>query len=87
MSLGQLIAAGYLRVGQRLCAKDRRVEAIVKADAQLLWEDQAGSIHRIAAPAQGKAAFNGWEFWYCEGQDGSLISIDTLREQYRAEQL
>jgi site-specific DNA-methyltransferase (adenine-specific) len=87
VSFGQLIAAGYLSVGQRLFAKDRHVVAIIKADAQLLWEGQAGSIHRIAALAQGKAAFNGWEFWHYEGEDGSLISIDALREQYRAAQL
>jgi site-specific DNA-methyltransferase (adenine-specific)/modification methylase len=85
VSFGQLIEARYLRIGQKVYSRDRRVEAIVKADAQLLWNSTAGSIHRIAAMAQGKTAFNGWEYWYCEDQHGRLVSIDELRERYRAE--
>ena len=82
---GQLIESRYLRVGQRVFSKDRRVTAIIKADAQLIWHDQTGSMHRIAALAQNKPTFNGWEYWYCDDQNGVLTSIDGLREQYRVE--
>lgn len=58
---------------------------MVKADAHLLWGDVSGSIHRIAALAQNKPAFNGWEFWHYEDQAGNLVSIDALRERYRIE--
>jgi site-specific DNA-methyltransferase (adenine-specific) len=86
VSFGQLIESGYLSVGQQVYSQDRRVAAIIKADAQLIWHDQTGSIHGIAALAQGKAAFNGWDYWYYEGQGGALASIDELRERYRAAQ-
>lgn len=83
---GQLIEAQYIRVGQALYSKDRRIVATVKADAYLSWQGQSGSIHKIAALAQGKTAFNGWEYWYWEDAAGHLVSIDQLRDAYRVEQ-
>ncbi len=82
---GQLIEADYIQVGQSLFSKDRSIVATVKADSHLRWQDQTGSIHKIAALAQGKTAYNGWEYWYCEDEAGRLVSIDALRERYRAE--
>ncbi len=85
VSFGQLVEAQYIRVGQPVYSKDRTVVATVKADGQLLWGNISGSIHKIAALAQQKPAFNGWEYWYVEVQGGTLTSIDVLREQYRIE--
>lgn len=87
VSFGQLIESGYIHIGQKVYSKDRKIIAIVKSDSQLSWGDQIGSIHRIAAQAQNKSAFNGWEYWYCEDINGNLISIDQLREQYRLENI
>jgi len=28
---------------------------------------------------------NGWDFWFYEGKNGQLTSIDVLRQQYRRE--
>lgn len=86
ISLGQLIEAHYLAVGQRLFSRDRREEATVKADGHLVWRDQHGSMHQLAALAQQRPASNGWEYWYCEDDTGNLISIDDLRERHRREQ-
>ncbi len=85
VSFGQLIEAQYVTVGQKVFSKDKKVIATIKADSQLLWEDQSGSIHRIAAIIQNKSAFNGWDYWYCEDTHGNLVSIDALREKYRLE--
>ena len=85
VSFGQLIEAHYITVGQKVFSKDRKVVATVKADSHLLWGNVTGSIHRIAALAQNKPAFNGWEYWHCEDQEGNVISIDALRERYRIE--
>jgi site-specific DNA-methyltransferase (adenine-specific) len=87
VSFGQLIEAQYIQIGQQVYSKKRDIVATIKADSQLSWGEQVGSIHKIAALAQGKSAFNGWEYWYCEDDQGQLISIDTLREQYRARHL
>nr|WP_274703536.1 hypothetical protein [Chloroflexus aurantiacus] len=87
VAFGQLIAAGYIAVGQQLSNRDRSVIATVKADGHVVWNGVSGSIHAIAARAQNKPAFNGWEYWFVEEVDGSLISIDELRERYRAEHL
>jgi len=85
VSMGQLLEAGYLSIGQRLYSPTREVVATLRADAQLSWNGVIGSIHEIAARAQGKPAFNGWEFWYIEDEFGNLISIDSLRDRYRTE--
>ena len=85
VSFGQLIESHYITVGQKVYSKDRKVVATVKADSHLLWGNVTGSIHRIAALAQNKPAFNGWEYWYCDDQEGNFISIDALRERYRIE--
>jgi len=82
VSFGQLIEAQYIQIGQHIYSKKRDIVATVKADSQLHWGEHVGSIHKIAALAQGKSAFNGWEYWYCEDSEGNLISIDQLREQY-----
>lgn len=86
VSFGQLIEAQYVQVGQHIFSRDRHIVATVQADSHVRWNDQMGSIHKIAALAQGKTAFNGWEYWYYEDQDGILISIDELRERYREEE-
>ncbi len=87
VSFGQLMESGYIQVGQQVYSKNRRVVATVKADSLLCWQDQTGSIHKLAALVQGKTAYNGWEYWYIEDQAGNLVSIDNLREQYRTEQI
>ncbi|MBO9327193.1 MAG: site-specific DNA-methyltransferase [Roseiflexus sp.] len=87
VSFGQLIESHYITVGQKVYSKDRKVVATVKADSHLLWGNVTGSIHRIAALAQNKPAFNGWEYWYCEDKEGNFISIDVLRERYRIERI
>jgi site-specific DNA-methyltransferase (adenine-specific)/modification methylase len=85
VAFGQIVEAQYVNVGQKIYSKDRRIEATIKADSHLLWGAISGSIHKVAALAQGKIAFNGWDYWYCEDAEGKLISIDELRDRYRAE--
>ncbi len=85
VSFGQLIEAEYIAVGQTIFSKDRRVTATIKPDSHLLWQEQSGSIHKIAAMIHNRPTFNGWEYWYCEDVDSNLVSIDDLRERYRRE--
>ncbi len=85
VSFGQLIEAQLIKPGQKLYSKDSKKSAVVKADSQLGWETYTGSIHKIAATAQGLPAFNGWEYWYYLDDSEQLVSIDQLREKYRAE--
>lgn len=85
VSFGQIIEAQYVNIGQKIYSKDRHIEATIKADSHILWGTLSGSIHKIAAIAQGKTAFNGWDYWYFEDKEGKLTSIDELRDKYRAE--
>lgn len=76
---GTIIELGMLPAGSALFDERRRVRAEVKADGSLALPGIQGSIHRVGAFAQGKAACNGWTFWHFE-REGKLSPIDTLRE-------
>ena len=81
---GTLVERGMLRPGIVLTGANGRHRAKVRADGTLVCADASGSIHRIAAHVQGLDACNGWTFWHYEHK-GSLIPIDILRQQVRAE--
>ena len=77
---GQIIELGILPAGAPLYDERRRIRAEVKADGTLAVPGHQGSIHRLGAVLQGKAACNGWTFWHYEAGD-RLQPIDLLREQ------
>ena len=77
-----LLDSGLLKPGTALTDKKRRWAATVQADGSLSHGNDQASIHRIGAKVQGLDACNGWTFWHYE-ENGSLISIDTLRQQVR----
>ncbi len=79
---GAIIELGILRAGAPLFDERRRVRAEVRADGSLAAAGQQGSIHRLGAVVQGKAACNGWTYWHFEHQ-GRLQPIDSLRMEAR----
>ncbi len=79
---GTIIELGMLRPGVALFDERRKVRAEVRADGTLAAAGRQGSIHRMGAEVQGKAACNGWTFWHYESK-GRLAPIDILREQAR----
>jgi modification methylase len=81
---GWVVERGLLAAGTVLHGPSKRHRARVRADGSLACADATGSIHRIAAHVQGLDACNGWTFWHFEA-NGSLIPIDLLRQQLRAE--
>ncbi len=87
VSFSTLLESGYVAIGQTLYNADKTYQALIHADgtlsAALLGSRQTGSIHKLAALLLGQEAHNGWDFWYIESQDRQLISIDTLRAQFR----
>jgi modification methylase len=81
---GWVVERGLLPPGTVLQGPQKRHRAKVRADGSLVCADATGSIHRIAAHVQGLDACNGWTFWHFES-DGSLVSIDVLRQRLRAD--
>jgi DNA modification methylase len=79
---GNLLASGYIKIGEALYSKDREHKATVQADSSLVYEGMSGSIHRVSASILGRKANNGWDYWYVE-RNGELVSIDHLRQDYR----
>lgn len=82
LAFGSLLENGLLRPGQRLYfQRDRRQEARVKADGNLVIGDFEGSIHQAARHLLQGSPCNGWEHWYYESETGELLPIDRLRQQ------
>ncbi len=61
--------------------------AIVRADSSLKCGELEGSIHGLGAKLGGLPACNGWEHWWYTDQDGTIQSINHLRQQYRQSSL
>ncbi|MGE3832337.1 MAG: site-specific DNA-methyltransferase [Parvibaculaceae bacterium] len=81
---GALIERGLVNAGDRLYDPAQRIAATVRADGSIACRDASGSIHKIGAHVQGAEACNGWVFWHVR-KGKSLIPIDLLRQQMRAE--
>jgi modification methylase len=82
VAFGTIIELGILEPGITLTDQGGRIRAEVRADGTLALQGRQGSIHRLGAEVQGKAACNGWTFWHVEA-DGQRKPIDVLREEAR----
>jgi modification methylase len=76
---GTIIELGIIEPGTALTDERGRIRAEVRADGTLAVAGRQGSIHRLGAEVQGKAACNGWTFWHYEAE-GQRKPIDALRE-------
>ena len=81
---GSLIERGLIKAGDTLLDPTARVAASIRADGSIACKDNSGSIHKIGAYVQGAEACNGWTFWHVR-KGKSLVPIDVLRQQVRAE--
>ncbi len=81
---GWLVERGLLDPGAVLHGPGKRWQAKVRADGTLIAKDCKGSIHQVGAQLQGAPSCNGWSFWHLD-VEGSLVSIDVLRQQLRAQ--
>jgi modification methylase len=79
---GTIVELGILDPGATLTDEKGKFRAEVRADGTLAIADRQGSIHRLGAEVQGKAACNGWTFWHFE-TDGRRKPIDVLRDEAR----
>jgi len=78
----RLLETGLIQPGQKLyLGKTGDTEAIVRADASLLYGDLAGSIHKVAKLILNAPA-NGWEKWFYVDEGGAKYPIDKLRQKY-----
>ena len=77
---GTIIELGMLEPGSPLYDERRQIKAEVRADGTLWSRGKQGSIHRLGAELQGKAACNGWTYWHFEAE-GKLKPIDLLRDE------
>jgi modification methylase len=82
--VGRLLEAGLLMPGQLVYfERDRSRAAMVRADGHLQRGEESGSIHQVGRALAGGSPCNGWEHWFYERPDGSLVPLDELRQELR----
>jgi len=81
---GTIVELGLLEPGTTLYDPKAKIEAEIRADGTLNHDGVQGSIHKMGATVQGRAACNGWTFWHFKA-DGKYKPIDLLRTQARIE--
>ena len=87
VAFGAIVELGMIVPGTQVSDERGRIWAEVRADGSLAHAGprgviRQGSIHRLGAEVQGKAACNGWTFWHYEA-GGRRRPIDVLREEAR----
>ncbi len=81
---GSLVELGIIKPGALLFDPKRKINVKIMADGSIKYKDAEGSIHKIAAKIMGTESCNGWTYWYYN-QNGSTVSIDSLRQKFIAE--
>ncbi len=81
VAFGALVEAGFLAPGTVLFDRQRRWQAVVRADGSLVRGAESGSIHHLGKTLQGAPSCNGWTFWHLE-HEGAVKPIDALRQLY-----
>ncbi len=83
---GTIVELRMIEPGARLWDERGKICAEVRADGTLALagstQRMQGSIHRLGAEVQGKAACNGWTYWHFEAK-GRRQPIDILRQDAR----
>ena len=84
VSVGSLLEAGLLQVGQALYFRgDRKQAARLRADGHVLMDGFEGSVHQAGRHLMGGSPCNGWDHWYFEDEAGVLRPLDALRGKLR----
>ena len=85
VSMTEMIQAGYFVVGEAFCLKNGQVCATLQSDGKLLYDGKILDMHSCAALASGSRAkrLNGFDVWHVL-REGGLVSIASIRENYRA---
>lgn len=83
---GTIVELRIIEPGARLWDERGKICAEVRADGTLALAGSMprlqGSIHRLGAEVQGKAACNGWTYWHFDA-GGRRRPIDILRQDAR----
>ena len=84
---GSVLENGLLSPGQQLFFQGNNdLIAWITADGQLVIDGMTGSIHQVGSQLMDGKPCNGWEHWFYRKEDGSLCSINELRERLRVEE-
>ena len=85
VTMQEMIQAGAFTVGESFTLKDGTHSATLLEDGKLSYNGGIIDMHTCAARAKGLRAerVNGFDFWYVM-RNGELVSISSVRENYRA---
>ncbi len=77
---GSLVEMGIVKPGMNIFDQKKKINARIMADGSIKYENNEGSIHKIAAKILGTESCNGWTYWHYN-IDGNMFPIDNLRQR------
>ena len=77
---GSLVEMGIVKPGMNIFDQNKKINAKIMADGSIKYENNEGSIHKIAAKILGAESCNGWTYWHYN-IDGNMLPIDNLRQR------
>ncbi len=86
VSVTELIAKNYLSTGEKLFSSDGKNAKLLNNKGYLKDDNEALSIHKMAAKILNKTNHNGWDYWFVL-RNKKLVSINDLRKTYRKNEL
>ena len=82
VSMLQLLAKGYLAVGDKLYDRKKEKYAVIQADGKVEYDGIIDTIHHISGRMKNRANNNGWDYFWCD-YNGEFTPIDKLRYLYK----
>ena len=81
VSMKQLIDVGFISLGDKLYDSKKSKFAVVVTDGKVEYEGEIDTIHHISGRMINRSNNNGWDYFWCDFEDG-FISINELRYIY-----
>ena len=83
VSMQKLLECGYIHPGQKLFSKDKEREVVVIPSGHVYDGQEELSILKMSAKLLGLANYNGWGYFWLEGENKELVALVSLRCRYQ----
>jgi len=78
---GSLVELGIIKPGMNIFDQKKKISAKIMVDGSIKYQENEGSIHKVAAKILGAESCNGWTYWHYN-LNGSIMPIDNLRQKF-----
>ena len=85
--MDKLIKYDYLDVGQKVYNKSKKIIGTIEDNGYINDGEDILSIHKMSAKHLGLSNNNGWDYFWIENKQQNFVTLDSLRYEFKKEQL